>query len=307
MGGQEYYQAHTAVVVIVTRTICVCIEYVRVESRMPVCIFWDLPANQPYDTGGNGIQKTLGFGALCRDPPAGERGEVSHVQCNVVVCVALLNNSNNKTRATALMNLWWGFPIVSSLKISGPATATAAATLARRRVAHQACCRPTPSAPCAAGAAARQLLSRREFSGDASSRTTGNSQDSSSSAGRQRRWNSSCVGGNAPGNSGSSYGDGRYRWGGQQTLSAIPALRRSASCGGSSAAAFPAAAVAGGGARGRGTAAAGAARGLSSSFLADAVRESATNHCIDRVVNGSLDGTVTAAVSEKLGKERLAG
>ncbi|CAN0033214.1 unnamed protein product [Pylaiella littoralis] len=157
------------------------------------------------------------------------------------------------------MNLWWGFPIVSSLKISGPATATAAATLARRRVAHQACCRPTPSAPCAAGAAARQLLPRREFSGDASSRATGNSQDSSSSAGRQRRWNSS-----------------------------------SASCGGSSAAAFPAAAVAGGGARGRGTAAAGAARGLSSSFLADAVRESATNHCIDRVVNGSLDGTVTA-------------
>ena len=36
----------------------------------------------------------------------------------------------------------------------------------------------------------------------------------------------------------------------------------------------------------------------SSSFLADAVRETATNHCIDRVVNGSLDGTV-AVVSKK--------
>ncbi|CAN0148946.1 unnamed protein product [Scytosiphon promiscuus] len=36
---------------------------------------------------------------------------------------------------------------------------------------------------------------------------------------------------------------------------------------------------------------AGASRELSSSFLADAVRETATNHCIDRVVNGSLDGT----------------
>lgn len=36
----------------------------------------------------------------------------------------------------------------------------------------------------------------------------------------------------------------------------------------------------------------------SSSFLADAVRETATNHCIDRVVNGSLDGTV-AVVSKR--------
>lgn len=37
---------------------------------------------------------------------------------------------------------------------------------------------------------------------------------------------------------------------------------------------------------------AGAVGVRSSSFLADAVRETATNHCIDRVVNGSLDGTV---------------
>ncbi|CAM9142257.1 unnamed protein product, partial [Hapterophycus canaliculatus] len=36
----------------------------------------------------------------------------------------------------------------------------------------------------------------------------------------------------------------------------------------------------------------GASRELSSSFLADAVRETATNHCIDRVVSGSLDGAV---------------
>lgn len=42
----------------------------------------------------------------------------------------------------------------------------------------------------------------------------------------------------------------------------------------------------------------GAWRGLSSSFLADAVRETATNHCIDRVVSGSLDGNV-AVVSAR--------
>lgn len=33
------------------------------------------------------------------------------------------------------------------------------------------------------------------------------------------------------------------------------------------------------------------ARGLSS-YLADAVRENAANHCIERVVNGSLDAAV---------------
>lgn len=37
---------------------------------------------------------------------------------------------------------------------------------------------------------------------------------------------------------------------------------------------------------------AGAVGARSSSFLADAVRETATSRCIDRVVNGSLDRTV---------------
>ena len=46
---------------------------------------------------------------------------------------------------------------------------------------------------------------------------------------------------------------------------------------------------------------AGAVGVRSSSFLADAVRETATNHCIDRVVNGSLDGTVAVVSSVSCG------
>lgn len=165
-----------------------------------------------------------------------------------------------------------------AIPIVGPATA--AVKLARR--ARASCCQAPPAV------ASAQLLLPRRASRNSSTSRSGNNADSNGGGATARRWEP-CI-------------NGRHRWSGQPATAAAAAATGGVS---TPRGASPLTVAAGGAgataaaAREQRTRKAGLSRELSSSFLADAVRETATNHCIDRVVNGSLDGAV-AVVSGQL-------
>ena len=180
----------------------------------------------------------------------------------------------------SLSRLWrW---LNTALVVSGPATA--AANLARR---HN-CCRPVPP----------QLLPLHANSSTSSTSTTTNTTAANRAASRDDaavgvpRWEP-CASGRMAGSS-----SVRHRWGGQASaLSTLPAPHTSPP---PLAQAVTKASRRGAGAGAVVAAGAGAAavQGRHSSFLADAVRETAANHCIDRVVNGTSPGAVTVVSCE---------
>ncbi|CAM9260835.1 unnamed protein product [Ectocarpus sp. 12 AP-2014] len=140
-------------------------------------------------------------------------------------------------------------------------SATAAATLARHA---NACCRAgSPALGLLPGAAASSSTHRAALSS-----TSSHVVDGSGHYDVAMRRRESCA------------SRSRHRWSGQEAAAALAATTTARKAPGGVSRAS-----------GQGPAA-GSVRALSSSFLADAVRETATNHCIDRVVNGGLDGTV---------------
>ncbi|CAN0171022.1 unnamed protein product, partial [Ectocarpus fasciculatus] len=145
------------------------------------------------------------------------------------------------------------------MRRSGSATAAAAATLARHA---NACCRPRSAAALGLLPGAASSSTHRAALSSNSSSSDGGDSSGQYNAPVRRRDN--------------RVNRGRHRWSGQEAAAATTARRAPGGLAGAS---------------GQGSAA-GAVRALSSSFLADAVRETATNHCIDRVVNGGLDSTV---------------
>ncbi|CAB1097522.1 unnamed protein product [Ectocarpus sp. CCAP 1310/34] len=146
------------------------------------------------------------------------------------------------------------------MRRSGSATAAAAATLARH--ANTCCCAGSPALGLLPGAAASSSTHRSALSSNSS-----HGGDGSGHYDAAMRRRESCV------------IRSRHRWSVQEAAAALATTTSRRAPGGVA------------GASGQGSVA-GSVRALSSSFLADAVRETATNHCIDRVVNGGLDGTV---------------